>query len=110
VPLRGGAGEVVLGELVDVERDEIHVGPAPAALPSVAQQETLDEMLRVRKRAHHGSNQGDLLARSVGGPERDAGQRGGGGGRNEKGAAGQGRVHGVIYGRAGDQKVSGFNV
>jgi hypothetical protein len=78
--LRGSAGQVVLalGKLIDVHRHEIDLGPAPAAVPSVAEREAIEEMLGVRQRPDHRAEQSDLLARPGGraqGETREGGRR-----------------------------------
>ena len=47
---RARPGQVAFGKLVDVERHQIDLRLAPPPAPAVAEQEAVDEMLRVRMR------------------------------------------------------------
>src|SRR5262245_50608397 len=43
-----GTRQIVLGELIDIERNEVDVWPTPCAAPGVTEQKPIDKMLRVR--------------------------------------------------------------
>ena len=59
--LRDLPGEVILWELIDVERHEIDLRAAPLAVPGITGEEPVDEVLRVGKLEHHSAEECDLL-------------------------------------------------
>jgi hypothetical protein len=58
--------------LINVERDQVHLGTPPPA----AQQEPVDEMLRVGVQSDFGADQGDGLAGRLGSPQGKGERRG----------------------------------
>ncbi len=61
VPLDSSAGEVAFGKLVDEDRRHVDPRLLPAAPPTVAERQAIQEVLRMRMNADLGAEEGDPL-------------------------------------------------
>ena len=62
VPFGAAAGEVVVGELIHVDRNELDLGRAPPALPGIATDQTVEKVLSVGVSVINRADEGDRLA------------------------------------------------
>ena len=86
--------QIALGVLIHVQRHQIHLRSPPSALPSVAQQKPVDEVLRMRMLADLGADQRNAFALGLGGsrdPWATEGEGGGGRPGGKEGPAGESR-------------------
>ena len=102
---RRPTGQVLFRKLIDVQRNQIHLRLPPTALPGIAQEKPINEVLGMGVLADLRGNQRDFLASQFGFLGSPEGGREGSGGHSKSGrgacggkelSAGNRGIHGVI--------------